>query len=160
MKAGKLAIRPKLSCQYSENTLMDLLSSLKGDHKYVLWKSYFKLRNLCAYNFFIIPNTAAVGTFSGPQAIFMVKSSKKFLFLANFCSFCKMLEQEKWGWQRASKRLLNLCQPNRRFPKLAFSKSEQFRYFSLLFYLNFFIVLYDFHYLDQPGRNWIPTYAR
>ena len=67
MKAGRLAIWPKLSCQYSENTLMDLLSSFKGDHKYhVLWKSYFRLRNLCAYNFFIIPNTDAVGTFSGP----------------------------------------------------------------------------------------------
>ena len=69
------------------------------------------VHNLVTYNFFIIPNTEAVGTFSGPQAIFMVKSSKKFLFLANFCSFCKMLEQEKWGWQRASKRLQNRVRP-------------------------------------------------
>ena len=28
MKAGKLAIGPRLSCQYSENSLMDLLSSM------------------------------------------------------------------------------------------------------------------------------------
>ena len=31
MKAGKLAIQPKLSCQYSENTLMDLPSSVTMD---------------------------------------------------------------------------------------------------------------------------------
>ena len=31
MKAGKLAIQPRLSCQYSKNTLMDLPSSVTMD---------------------------------------------------------------------------------------------------------------------------------
>ena len=33
MKAGKLAIWPWLSCQYNENTLMDLLSSVSTHEK-------------------------------------------------------------------------------------------------------------------------------